>query len=156
MPIRFEINDEQITRPAVAKALADLMLGLGGASRPRAAAAEHGVSDLGPGATRKRKAARKKWRPSWEEFHASLSDNTRTFIALLAERRQLPIRQAQEALGLDSAKAVGGIVSALGRKAANAGIELPFAAGHTRAGTRAWFWRPKVAAKLGIKTEPEG
>ncbi len=159
MPIEIQLTDDQIQRPAVARALADLMLGLGGVERPVAAAAEVQPPASSPAVTRPPTSPRRKARtkdtaraatpPTWDEFFADLSPNTQTFISLVMEKRQLTMAGAQEALDKPG-KAIGGLTGALSRRANNAGVELPFSRGKNKGGKRAWFVRPKVAAGYGI------
>ena len=56
---------------------------------------------------------------------------------------------AAEALGI-GVSGVGGLVGALNRQAAAAGIELPMSAGRSKTGQRMWAWRPSAAAAVGV------
>ncbi len=154
MPVSVQISDEQITSPAVARALADLMLALSGEpAQPARLAYAPAPTAAAPPAQRRRtarkgrKAPAKK--PSWTTFEAGLSPQTRTFIGLVQRRGRLTMTDARSELGL-KAKGIGGMTGALSRKAQSVGMELPFSAGKTRSGQRMWAWRPKAAAELGV------
>ncbi len=150
MAISVEIQDSQLNA-AVATALGDLMLALGGVDRPGAQPArQQAVAAAAPKAAPARARAKPRAkRLEWPEFHDSLSADTQRFIALIVDKRQLTMSAAQEALG-KSGKGIGGLTGALSRKAGNAGVELPFSPGRSRNGKRAWQLRPTVAKAHGL------
>lgn len=77
---------------------------------------------------------------SWAEFEATLSEQTRKFLAFVKERGTATLPGALAHLGLIEPKALGGLTGALQRKAGNRGVVVPFTVGEDAAGHRTWTW----------------
>ena len=155
-----------LARPAVARAVADLALALGGhdtdegaqastvvdvtayAATSTAAAPDHGgASDADAGAAPHADdfavpaavAGDDALRARWEAYTAGLTDNARNFIALLEKRGRLTQDDAVALLDLTGGKALGGVVGSIGRWTPVAGFKVPYDALGER-GTRSWLW----------------
>ena len=89
---------------------------------------------------------------TWQEFEVGLSEQTRTFLALVQSRTRVTMKTVSEALSLPG-KALGGITGAFARKAARYGFEVPYTQAKSPTGQRMWIWRPSVAKKLGISAD---
>ena len=141
-----------LARPAVARAVADLTLALGGhdtdegtnpstvvdvtAYAATSAAADQGGAsdaDAAPATLADdiavpapvAAAGDDALRARWEAYTAGLTDNARRFLALLEKRGRLTILEAVKLLGLPG-KAVGGIVGTIGRWTPKHGFAVPF------------------------------
>lgn len=108
------------------------------------------VRALGGGPGSSREVSRRPTRPtiSWEEFHNSLSPTTQEFLRLVQERGRLKMSEAVPALGLKQNKSMGGLTGALARKAANAGLQIPYLQRKTKSGERIWVSRSEEASEV--------
>ena len=151
MSIEITIPLDALTNPAVSKALADLVLALGGRSpaRRKAAVSTPASAKAKPAKAKpaKRKASRaKKEEPkTWEELEVTLSATTRKFLALVATKGKIGLAEALEELGLPGGKSLGGLTGALARKAGNRGIELPYEQHKDGDGVRMWVAKASAA-----------
>jgi hypothetical protein len=150
--ITVVVPAEFLTRPAVARAVANLALTLGGrdADRDRPttavtptpvdvtpyAAAPNAPADV---AAAPPIPADDALRVRWDDHVAGLGDNARKFLALLEKRGRLTQDEAVDLLALPGGKALGGVVGSIGRWTPVAGFKLPYAAEGER-GTRSWVW----------------
>lgn len=73
-----------------------------------------------------------------------VSENSKQFMHLLKEHKQLSMEQAMKLLELDEQKAVGGVVGGISRKARKFGLYPPFSKGKTDQGERFWVWTGEV------------
>ncbi len=157
MSIQIEVPFDALQQPGVAKALAELMVSLGGhggtdslpAPAPVAARATRKSTPRGAKAKgRPRKAARKTTRSSisgtsgerWQAYLSALPEASRKFLNLLEARGTLSVDEAVRELGLKSSKAMGGLTGAMARWAPSQGVELPFEKSKDANGNRCWIW----------------
>ncbi len=147
MSIRVAVPLDALQQPGVAKALADLMLNLGGLTETDAAPKRR----TPPSRTKARrgpaqaprapaKAASTGDDDGWTSYVDALPDPSRRFLVLLAKRGTLTIDEAVSELGLKSAKAMGGLTGAMTRWAPKHGVELPFEKSTNEHGRRCWTW----------------
>jgi hypothetical protein len=159
--INFVVPAEFLPRSAVARAIADLALALGGHDTdqdrpataatstplevtPYSAAPTARVDDIAvpaaPGV-----AADDTRRARWDAHVAGLGDNARKFLGLLEKGGRLTHDGAVELLALPGGKALGGVVGSIGRWTPVAGFQVPYAAEGERS-TRSWVWTGVAAA----------
>ena len=74
-------------------------------------------------------------------FAAQLPDRSRLFLEMLERKGEVKVSEVVEALGLSSAKAVGGITGAIGRWGPARGVALPYEV-VSLGGERGWRWLP--------------
>ncbi len=160
MSIQIEVPFDALQRPGVAKALADLMVSLGGhtsadavptrapapAKPARARAAKPAPAPARPAPAPARPApapARPATSSSdehWAAYFNALPEPSRRFLTLLKSRGKLTVDEAVSELGLKSSKAMGGLTGAMARWAPKHGIELPFEKSKDEDGKRFWTW----------------
>lgn len=167
MAVTIQIDVERLNDPAVAKALANLVLALGGAATgqqkpavpaadaPKVEAPKPAAATAPAAAPRAEapKAAPKAQAPKAEapkaadddvaaryrEFVANLPPRSKAFLDLVRDRGTLTIDEAMKELGIDVPKAMGGITGSIGRWAPVRGVPVPYKA-ITVNGERAWEW----------------
>ena len=150
MSIQVEVPFDALQKPGVAKALADLMVSLGG-HRSAAAIAAPAPAPAAPRAARAaapRKKAAAPARPvpagtddeRWSAYFNALPEPSRRFLTLLKERGTLGVDDAVSELGLKSSKAMGGLTGAMARWAPKHEIALPFEKTKDENGKRCWVW----------------
>ena len=165
--ISIILNDDHLASAAVARAVANLALALGGhvgdqataASTPVdvadyvAASTAHSVDQPTPaaaaqlvgtsgGAVRNALPADRMdnaLRTRWDGYVAGLTEGPRRFLALLERNGRLTIVETIEKLGLPG-KAVGGIVGGISRWTPQRGFALPYTTHENANGVRYWVW----------------
>lgn len=80
-------------------------------------------------------------REAFNAYKEGLPESSQRFLELLEQRGQLTVTQAVDLLGLDHAKAMGGLTGSMRRWAPSKGVPVPFDAIEID-GKRAWRWRP--------------
>lgn len=165
MSLVLTIPADALMQPPVAQALASLVLALGGVSSaapitaapiPTRAPTQRAMPAVIPAALppvqpRKTKAKDKKKskKPAQQmdmaTFEAGLPERSRRFLEIVRDRKVVKVGEMLGFLGLESAKAVGGITGAIGRWAPVRGLVVPFEA-ITLDGERAWKWVGEEAA----------
>lgn len=150
MSIQIEVPFDALQRPGVAKALADLMVSLGGhmsapAVQPRAAAPAKATPSRprpapAAAAPAPAKAPARAPDDQWTTYFNALPEPSRRFLTLLESRGRLTVDEAVSELGLKSSKAMGGLTGAMARWAPKHGIELPFEKSKDDDGNRCWTW----------------
>jgi hypothetical protein len=160
MSISIQISAEQMSNPAIADALANLMRAMGGvstlpvASAPVAAApAASPVASApvvsAPVAAEKKaaKQSKKSGVSTLSDLMKQVSDNSNAFLKLLEQHKRLTMAEAKDLLGLSEEKAVGGVVGGISRKAQKFGLYPPFSKGKNGEGERYWVWTGDVTKK---------
>ena len=171
--IQIEIPNDALARPAVARALAELILALGGQSSatavsvPTQVAAPVATPSSYSAAPRPRVSAPKVEKPRrkqvrkgktelspallsgtpeerWVRYVAGLPDNSRRFLALLEGQGRLTVSEAVEKLALPGPKAMGGLTGAMARWAPKQGVHIPYDAREDEKGVRYWIWTGHV------------
>ncbi len=147
MSIQIEVPFDALKKPGVAKALADLMVSLGGhraapAPAPTRAAAPRPARAAAPkkAAAARPAAAVESSDDQWNEYFNALPEPSRRFLTLLQERGTLGVDDAVSELGLKSSKAMGGLTGAMARWAPKHGVELPFEKRKDADNKRCWVW----------------
>ncbi len=181
MAVTIQIGVDRLNDPSVAKALANLVLALGGAAtgqkKPAEAPAPKVAAPAAPAAPRAeaapaaparttRQATQKKAAPPsvddgdaaarYEAFVENLPGRSRAFLDLLKQRGTLTITEAMEALDISVPKAMGGITGSIGRWAPVRGVPVPYEAGMVD-GVRTWTWTggPDGASPAPAKKPPK-
>jgi hypothetical protein len=150
MTIRLTLEAHELENPAVASAVARLLLQIGESYARRVPAAP--AADVVPAAPLASHAAPAPAAPpGYAEFEAGLSGNTLRFLQLLRTHGSLTLSQAMEALDLETPKALGGITGAIGRWAPVRGLAVPYEVVQSPGGERAWRWTgPAVASATPV------
>ncbi len=149
---------DALRRPGVARALADLMVCLGGHTNLPAAAPAAAPAPPAAAAPPARPKARPKAkrrvsvppapvveddRSPGERYSAwfnALPEPSRRFVTLLEERGELTVADAVKLLGLKGPKSMGGLTGAMARWAPRYGIDLPFEKREDADKNRSWVW----------------
>lgn len=76
----------------------------------------------------------------YPQFLEGLSEPAVRFLHLLDQQGNLLMSEVEEALGLESKRAVGGIVGSIKRRATKFQIQPPYETGITDGGERYWRW----------------
>ncbi len=168
MSIEIEVPFDALERPGVAKALANLMMALGGqpleAAAPAAAPAAPAPAPAAPAKKRAPRKPRAKKAPArkprarraapapaapaaeapaddkWAAYVAALPEPSRKFLQILEAQGTLSVADAVSTLGLKSSKAMGGLTGAMKRWAPKKGVELPYRKDKDADGNRIWVW----------------
>lgn len=173
MSVTLEIQLEKLKQPAVAEAMAKLMLALGNVSgyaqyasaaapapapaaprpqpQPRqnqvaAAIASSAPAFVAPPAPKAAPESDLSESERYAAFVEELPERSRHFLELVKSRGVLKIKDAMDQLGIKVPKAMGGITGSIGRWAPVRGVPIPYEAIKVN-GERAWRW-------LGAPGEP--
>lgn len=137
--ICLSIPLEKLTDPVVARALSDLMLGLGGnngdgfVEKPDVPAKPKPALSTASG---------KDVPENWVDMYASLPNKTRRFVDVVKKHGELNMDELVDALDLRHGKELGGIAGSLTRWSKKWGVALPLErVQKTRTGGPGWRWR---------------
>ena len=140
-PARFSISiDVNTLTPAGLAGLSQLLRSFG--DRPDR---EGVVPTLAPPRRTQRRIPEEQTTP--EGFRASLTEQGQRFLNRLEQNGSLTAPQAVAMFGFINPKALGGLVGAMQRKAANRGLVLPFRATENKLGDRMWVWTGSSALR---------
>ncbi len=149
MSIKLDIDLDALRDPAVARALADLMVALGqGTSAPVSVRAQFSApavavaaAEAAPRSARKsrRQMLRGDAAERYARFVAGLPERSQRFLDLVKTRGLVRMGEAMKALGVEIPKAMGGITGSIGRWAPERGVTVPYET-ISLEGERAWKW----------------
>lgn len=140
--VTLTLDPEELRKPGVAEALAAWCLSLAGGAAPapepvarrarvltreewRTVGLEAAAGTVPTMGQPRPARARRPQRVGWRSFRASLPERTQRLLSLVRAHRRIAMASAAKAIGVEGAKAIGGVLGTCSRDARKAGLRVP-------------------------------